>query len=70
MHLCLWGWVNFQSEVPVRCLGPRGRVRWNGLGLSQEEPCSLGSVCVSCCWAHLGTWNSTAAWVDWMWDLG
>lgn len=68
--LSLGCWIRIGCAFEPRCQGPRGRIRWDGLGLSQEEPCSLGIVCVSCCWIHLETWNSTAAWVDWMWDLG
>lgn len=49
VHLCLWGWVNFRREEP-RCLGPRGRVRWDGLGLF------LGELRCRCrrCWGSLG----------------
>lgn len=58
-HLCLWGWVNFWREEP-RCLGPLGGgvnggggARWDGLRLFLGELCSLGSICVTCCWGSL-----------------
>lgn len=65
VHLCLWGWVNFQREEP-RCLGPRGRGRWAGPGRSwgRQRLCCLLAA------AHLGTWNMPAARVEWMWGFG
>ena len=47
------GPMNFWREE-LRCLGPRGRVRWDGLRMFLGELCCLGGICVSCCWGSLG----------------